>query len=160
MDLPFLGITKNLEVRNLYDLIGWIFSVAAGQTDKTADRNNYYFPIICVFCVFCRRLTENKKVPGKDTVLDYDPTMTQITWFNNPDDNQTYFCISANLDCATDSCRSVYGNTKRAVQVQRGEQLKGLGIIANNVNLQLVPDGGANKYGMCAETVPFLFIKK
>jgi hypothetical protein len=148
-----------LEVRNFYDLVGWIFSVSAGKTDNAANRNNYYLPLICVYSLFCRRLTENWKVPGKQTVLDYDPTMTQISWFQNPDDGLTYFCVSANLDCRTESSRDVYGKEKREVQGKRGEQFKEIGVLPKAANINVIPAGGANLYGMCAETVPFLFIK-
>lgn len=165
MTIPFLGIT--LEVRSLYDLVGWIFSVGAGKIDKTASRNDYYLPLICVYCVFCRRLTEHLTIPpnqlGVDTLaaepVNYDPTMTQISWFNNPEDDQTYFSLSANLDCWSQSIRDVYQRTKNEVQRDRAGQFKSLGIIGQGVDVNAIPVGGTNKYGMCAETVPFLFIK-
>ncbi|KAF8551142.1 hypothetical protein OG21DRAFT_321879 [Imleria badia] len=164
MKIPFLDTT--VEVHTLYNLIGWIFFVSAGRIEKRATRDNYFLPLVCLYCLFCRRLSENLNLPAPVAtpnhvagLMDHDPWMLHIMWFNNPPDNKTYVCLSSSLDCATPASRAAYAPTKRKIQHQRGEQMKAIGIVGHDVDVDALPVHEGIRYGMCAETVPFLVVK-
>ena len=146
----------------MFDLIGWIFSVTTGKIDSTASKKNYYLPLLSVYCTFCRRPTERLKIPGVDPgdgEVHNDPAASHIIWFTNPEDDKTYVCLSAALDCSSQASQARYGTKKREIRRDRARQSQDIHLLPGDVNINVIPQGGTQLYGMCAETVPFLFIK-
>jgi len=50
----------DFELETLFDLVGWIFSVT-GQIPKDATAANYYYPLVILYCQWCRTLSANSK---------------------------------------------------------------------------------------------------
>ncbi|KAG1818744.1 uncharacterized protein BJ212DRAFT_1298788 [Suillus subaureus] len=130
----------NFELETLFDLVGWIFSVA-GHIPEDATTANYYYPLVILYCQWCRTLCNNK---GKE------PQMVQITWFLQEGTKRV--CIGSNMD-RPKSARKEIARTTRFNMLSRD----GL-VLGYERHLPYTGDGG-QLIGHCAETFPMLFIK-
>ena len=92
--ITFGGLTvgyqgKEFELRTLYDIVAWIFSVV-GNVPNGATRENYYYPLMVIARVFCTKMTSRAKAPE----------MWSVMWFKQTVDNRlvTRVLLGANLD--------------------------------------------------------------
>ena len=146
----------NITHETLFDLIGWIFSVA-GASPAGADRSNYYYPLLSLYCMFIRRLCPN---PRKNWDRDGEPQMVQITWFAQG--AVTRAALGANLDKPGRA-------QKDAARVRRAQRMVTIGWLTAQerdtltyVRTASVPAGQpslAQLFGHCAESMPFMYIQ-
>ena len=55
---------NKFELRTLYDILGWIFSVVGNvPVVPVATRENYYYPLMMIARVFSAKLISNTKAP-------------------------------------------------------------------------------------------------
>jgi len=140
--------TTKFRMETIFELVGWIFSVT-GFSPPNANRNNYYYPIAALYCVFWRRLTENSTI---DPPIKHDPNMVQMTWFKVGSDWR--ICISSTLDGIG------LKPYKDAAQLRRQDVLIASGLLPQSMkNKSLVPTPNPQMFGHCAETIPWLYIK-
>lgn len=128
-----------------FDLIGWLFSVS-GASPEGANRDNYYYPLVALYTMFCRRVSSTKKK---------EPQMVQITWFTQG--TKTRVALGANLDKPAPV-------TKTAARVRRRDQMVNLTLITiaeQDTSFVGDPNGSQGQlFGHCAETFPFIYIKR
>ncbi|KAH7928660.1 hypothetical protein BV22DRAFT_184460 [Leucogyrophana mollusca] len=150
---PPLSVTyqkTEFKLETIFDLIGWMFSVTGTSPDK-ANRNNYYYPLAALYCVFWRRLTEKTTI---NPPLQHDPSMVQMTWFTQG--GKTRICISSTLDGINRDLK----DSKNAARLRRQDELIKFTLIPKEYkNKSLVESPNPQLFGHCAETTPFLFIK-
>ncbi|KAH7928816.1 hypothetical protein BV22DRAFT_170524 [Leucogyrophana mollusca] len=148
---PPLSVTyqkTEFKLETIFELVGWIFSVT-GTSPSNANRNNYYYPLAALYCVFWRRLTEKTTI---DPPLKHDPNMVQMTWFTQG--GKTRICISSTLDGIG------LKPFKDAAQLRRQDDLiKSTLLPKEYKNKTLVETPNPQMFGHCAETAPFLFIQ-
>jgi hypothetical protein len=130
----------DFELETLFDLVGWIFSVT-GQIPKDATAANYYYPLVILYCQWCRTLSANSKK---------EPQMVQITWFSQGSTKRV--CIGSNLD-KPKKPRKDAARTKRFDRLLKDDLAR-----EDERQKSYVGDGG-QLIGHCAETFPALFIK-
>lgn len=134
----YQGMDFGLET--LYDLVGWIFSVT-GNTPADATAANYYYPLIVLYCQWCRTLC------GK---VEKEPQMVQITWF--PQGSAIRVCIGGNLDRPKKLRKDI-------ARMNRFGMLLAHGLAQEDEVEKRYTDDGGQLIGHCAETFPMLFIK-
>ncbi|KAG2748834.1 hypothetical protein P692DRAFT_20819074 [Suillus brevipes Sb2] len=127
-------------LETLYDLVGWIFSVT-GNTPGDATAANYYYPLIVLYCQWCRTLC------GK---VEKEPQMVQITWF--PQGSTIRVCIGGNLDRPKKLRKDI-------ARTNRFGMLLAHGLAQEDEMEKRYTDDGGQLIGHCAETFPMLFIK-
>ena len=140
----------------LFDLVGWIFSVA-GTSPAGADRSNYYYPLIALYCMFIRRLCPN---PRQRNDMNGEPQMVQATWFTQS--NVVRVVLGANLD-------KPGRQRKDAARVRRAQRMVSINWLTAQerdtltlVRTATTPPGQARLpqlFGHCAESLPFLYIQ-
>ncbi|KAG2038186.1 hypothetical protein BDR03DRAFT_1010118 [Suillus americanus] len=130
----------NFELETLFDLVGWIFSVT-GETAKDATAANYYYPLVILYCQWCRTLCANVKK---------EPQMVQITWFTQGSTKRV--CIGSNLD-QPKAARKEVARTKRFDRLLKDK------LAEEDERLKSYVGDGGQFIGHCAETFPVLFIK-
>ena len=135
----------NYQHDSVFDLIGWIFSVS-GPSPPRAGRSNYYYPLIALYCVFCRKAAPK---------IENEPKMVQITWFAQ---NRTpRLCIGANLDKPGFAI-------KDAARKRRGQYMVDARWLTSQerdtwTNVPLPSGSLPQLAGHCAESLPFLYIQ-
>lgn len=124
------------------DLVGWIISVS-GPAPSDAERETYYYPLCGLYAYFCRTLLGIKK---------REPQMIQLTYFQQGTTKRAV--LGANLDKPPN-------DVKDRIQRARNAQMVTAGLIVPNQASGVDQAGGAapQKYGHCAETFCFLFVK-
>lgn len=130
----------NFELETLFDLVGWIFSVT-GNTPEDATAANYYYPLVILYCQWCRTLC------GK---VEKEPQMVQITWF--PQGSIKRVCIGSNLDRPKKP-------RKDAARMNRFNMLLADELAEDDEQETHYTGDGGQLIGHCAETFPMLFIK-
>ena len=121
-----------------------------------ADRSNYYYPLIALYCMFIRRLCPNPRQPND---WNGEPQMVQATWFTQG--AVTRVAMGANLDKPGTA-------VKEAARVRRAQRMVAVGwLTAQQRDTSLVrgpttPAGQTSLtqlFGHCAESLPFLYIQ-
>ncbi|KAG1818749.1 uncharacterized protein BJ212DRAFT_108258 [Suillus subaureus] len=130
----------NFELETLFDLVGWIFSVT-GQTPNNATSANYYYPLVILYCQWCRTLCANEKK---------EPQMVQITWF--PEGSTKRVCLGSNLD-------KPKRTRKDAARIKRFDRLLKDNLAKEDEREKSYVGDGGQLIGHCAESFPALFIK-
>ncbi|KAG2336971.1 hypothetical protein BDR05DRAFT_970686 [Suillus weaverae] len=130
----------NFELETLFDLVGWIFSVT-GHIPEDATAVNYYYPLVILYCQWCRTLCGNK---------DKEPQMVQITWF--PQEGTKRVCLGSNMD-RPKKLRKAVARKRRFDMLVRDGLAR-----ADELEANYMTEGG-HLIGYCAETFPMLFIK-
>ncbi|KAF9261372.1 hypothetical protein L218DRAFT_1001865 [Marasmius fiardii PR-910] len=150
--VQYQGTAEESEFKfeTIYDIVGWIFSVV-GKTPTGATKENYFWPLLGVYFMFCRKLINNK---------EKEPQMVQLTFFSQNDGVQRV-CLGANLDNPKPS-------RKNEMQKRRAEQMWQKRLILQNEqeyvdeklkeNFPTEATYPPQKLGHCAETFPLLFI--
>ncbi|KAG2038180.1 hypothetical protein BDR03DRAFT_999527 [Suillus americanus] len=131
----------NFELKTLFDLVGWIFSVT-GQIPEDATAANYYYPLVILYCQWCRTLCANE---------EKEPQMVQITWFIQGLEGTKRVCIGSALD------RPGPGR-KNAARINRFEKLLQYELAEEGERHESYVGDGGQLIGHCAETFPVLFI--
>lgn len=126
----------------LLDLVGWIISVS-GPAPSNATRDNYYYPLCGLYAYFCRTLLGAKKREAQ---------MIQLTFFQQGTTKRVV--LAANLD-------NPPNDSKETIQQARNAQMVSASLIVPNQASEVDQAGDAlpQKYGHCAETFSFLFVK-
>ncbi|KAF9261305.1 hypothetical protein L218DRAFT_1046842 [Marasmius fiardii PR-910] len=140
--------STSFALETLYDIIGWIFSVV-GTTPAGATKENYFYPFLGVYFMFCRKLISQRK---------RDPGMVQITYFSQTVGGQVVqrVCLGANMD-KPEYPRKEVARKNRTTQMVASGQIK-----EDEQEYSDVPVAQGQqppKVGHCAETFPFLFIR-
>ena len=132
-----------VEHQTIYDLLGFIISVA-GSSPPGATRESYYYRLCTLYGAWCRKLA-----PSKET----EPALIQMTWFDYG--GSTRVLVGANLDDPKPHAKKV------AVQGRRADAMVAAGWLTaaqKEQGFTNVRGGAGHKYGHCAETLPFLMI--
>ncbi|ETN38246.1 uncharacterized protein HMPREF1541_06277 [Cyphellophora europaea CBS 101466] len=77
---------KQLPVRTLFDVLGWILSVTAKPDGGKATQNNFYLPLLALFGKWCWAL-----LPDKTS----QPNMIHISWMEKPEVEENVVIIGA-----------------------------------------------------------------
>ncbi|KAF8890631.1 hypothetical protein BD779DRAFT_1516138 [Infundibulicybe gibba] len=138
--------THDFKLECLYDIVGWIFSVV-GASPTSATKANYYYPLLALYCIICRRLINNT---GKE------PHMAQLTYFKQTVGTVVKWRVV--LGTVLDRpklARKEVARKNRFALLQTASLVQATEIDTSNV---LQPNGAeAQKFGHCAETFPFLW---
>ena len=152
---------NEFELRNLYDIIGWIFSVVGAVPDG-ATRENYYYALIMIAHVFSTNLvpettmalrrgqTSPRVSPSKA------PELWMVMWFKQMVNDRpvTRVVLGATLDKPPQ-------NVKEGTKDFRKNLLEDAGILAWNHGtpspMQTLGSRGQD-FGHCGETYPLLFV--
>ena len=153
---------NEFELRNLYDIIGWIFSVVGAVPDG-ATRENYYYALIMIAHAFSTKLVpdttvaQRKGLPPKE-VPSKAPELWMVMWFKQMVNNRpvTRVVLGATLDDPPK-------NIKSATKDFRKELLKEAGILVwkdgTPLPMEMWVARGiqGQEFGHCGETYPLLF---
>ena len=139
---------NKFELRTLYDIVGWIFSVV-GNAPVGATRENYYYPLMMIARVFSTKLISNKKAPD----------VWMVMWFKQMVNNQqvTRVVLGATLDAPPQI-------VKEETKDFRKDVLKKAQVLfwrdGTSAPMQVQEPSGVvgQDFGHCAETYPLLFI--
>lgn len=147
MEVNYQG-TSFLHV-TLFDLIGWLFSVAGTSPDH-ASRSNYYYPLVALYAQFCLLACDSNKRA---------PQIVQLTWFTQGD--KTRAVLGANLDKPKPTTVKDNARSRRVDEliartlVQEAER--------NTSYVVTVSATGQRRYGQlfghCCETWPWIYMK-
>ncbi|KAG1733901.1 uncharacterized protein EDB91DRAFT_1084286 [Suillus paluster] len=147
---------KEFNLETIFDLVGWFFSVT-GTSPTGANRENYYYPLACLFCVFWRRLTrpENAEVEAY-IAANNEPQKIQMTVFDQGKASKkvTRICIMSNVPG-----KKEFKTEREKVRDSREDALIADGLQEKRLKNQTMVKPNGQKFGSCAETLPFLFIK-
>ena len=157
---------NEFELRNLYDIIGWIFSVVGAVPDG-ATRENYYYALIMIAHAFSTKLVpdttvaQRKGLPPKD-VSCKAPELWMVMWFKQMVNNRpvTRVVLGATLDDPSDIVKEATKEFRKGL-LKREEVL-----IWMDGRLPPEQEQGPSgaivgqDFGHCAETYPLLFICK
>ena len=135
------------ELRTLYDIVAWIFSVVGNVPDQ-AKRETYYYPLMMIASVFCQKLISKNKTAEVWSVM----------WFKQTVNNRqvTRVILGANLDNPAKNLKVDTKNFRKDV-LRNAQVLLWDGLPPAQTE---EPSGvvvGAD-FGHCAETYPLLFI--
>ncbi|KAG1720008.1 hypothetical protein EDB19DRAFT_1779732 [Suillus lakei] len=139
LSVNYQGAKFDLET--VFDLVGFIFSVTGGIA-ADATPANYYYPLVILYCKWCRTLAGDNA--GKE------PGMVQITWFTQGETKRV--CLGGNLD----KPKNV---RKEAARIRRFDMLVSNGLALGSEKNTSYVDVGGQLIGHCAETFPVLFIQ-
>ncbi len=144
---------------SLYDMLGWYLSVV-GETPADANRENYYKPLLFLYTMWCMKTAGLAKVPRT----------TQITWLDAapPAPKLVHLALGMldgdteldeNIRVALGASIAASTLVKHTVRLARYDLLKEHipEVPPEEVSLLEPP---AQKFGHCAETLPFLMIIK
>ena len=141
---------NKFELRTLYDILGWIFSVVGNvPVVPVATRENYYYPLMMIARVFSAKLISNTKAPD----------VWMVMWFKQMvnDKQVTRVVLGATLD---DPLRNVKEETKDF----RKDVMKKAHVLfwrdGTPAPMQDQEPRGVvgQDFGHCAESYPLLFI--
>ncbi|KAG1818752.1 uncharacterized protein BJ212DRAFT_1479731 [Suillus subaureus] len=130
----------NFEFETPFDLVGWILSVT-GHIPEDVTTANYYYPLVILYCQWCRTLCAREKKEAK---------MVQITWYTQGGTKRV--CLGSSLDRPKGERKEI-ARTRRFNMLSRDRLALGY-----ERHLPYSGDGG-QPIGHCAETFPILFIK-
>ena len=142
---------NKFELRTLYDIVGWIFSVV-GNAPVGATRENYYYPLMMIARVFSAKLISNAKAPD----------VWMVMWFKQTVNGKkvTRVVLGATLDDPSDIVKEETKEFRKGL-LKREEVL-----IWMDGRLPPEQEQGPSgaivrqDFGHCAETYPLLFICK
>lgn len=138
----------NLNHESIFDFVGWIFSVS-GDSPTGADKTNYYYPLVALYTYFCRMLCPDES---------YEPQMVQITWFTQGSVNRAV--LGGNLDRPD---RQQGQHVKNDARKRRCQKMIDVGWLTQqqmNASFVILASGSrGQKFGHCAESLPFLYIQ-
>ena len=144
---------NKFELRTLYDIIGWIFSVLGNENAQVgATRENYYYPLMMIARVFSAKLISNAKAPD----------VWMVMWFKQTVNGKkvTRVVLGATLDDPSDIVKEETKEFRKGL-LKREEVL-----IWMDGRLPPEQEQGPSgaivrqDFGHCAETYPLLFICK
>ena len=152
---------NEFELRNLYDIIGWIFSVV-GDVPDGATRENYYYALIMIAHAFSTKLVPDTTVKLNNgtsrKVSCKAPELWMVMWFKQMVNNRpvTRVVLGATLDKPPQ-------NVKDDTKDFRKNLLKEAGILVwkdgTPIPMQIWVAKGiqGQEFGHCGETYPLLF---
>ena len=155
LDSLIVGYQGNeFQLRTLYDIVGWIFSVVGNVPVRVkATRENYYYPLMMIAYDFCTKLVPKTRfVP-----ISKAPELWTVMWFKQMVNNQqvTRVVLGAILD-------KPKNEVKESTKEFRKNLLKEAGILKDGTPApaQEKKSWGmvGQDFGHCAETYPLLFI--
>ena len=145
---------NKFELRTLYDIIGWIFSVLGNENAQVgATRENYYYPLMMIARVFSAKLISNAKAPDVWMVMWFKQTV-------NGKKVTRVVLLGATLDDPSDIVKEETKEFRKGL-LKREEVL-----IWMDGRLPPEQEQGPSgaivrqDFGHCAETYPLLFICK
>ena len=148
---------NTFKLRTLYDIVGWIFSVV-GTAPSGAKRDNYYYPLVMIASVFCRKLVPDIKYQTSDgqTLTKGAPDVWMAMWFEQKVNNKlvTRVVLGATLDRPTSSIK----NSTKEFRKNLLKDAEILGDTTAPVKLKN-PSNRGQDFGHCAESYPLLFIR-
>ena len=139
---------NKFELRTLYDIVGWIFSVV-GNVPIGATRENYFYPLMMIARVFSTKLISNKKAPD----------VWMVMWFKLKINNRlvTRVILGATLDAPPQIVKEETKDFRKEV-LKKAQVLFWRDGVLPPMQVQEPSGIVGQDFGHCAESYPLLFI--
>jgi hypothetical protein len=136
----------------LYDIVSWILSVV-GNVPDMATRGNYYYPLLMVAYVFCKKLVPDIpfQTPYGTIKMRGAPEVWMVMWFKQTVENRlvTRVVLGATLDNPVNYIKDVTKGFRKNLMIRAG--MIAVGEVAP------MQQYGRQEFGHCAETYPLGF---